>query len=230
MFKMLSSTRTLLLSFGVTAIATILACASYAFIRSEDEEHQFVIASFPSTPIRYDLTSAGKTNQCFGSLNLAFQPGNNQSGLNLSGWLKVSALGINQTVHFDASMVFNALGQLSAAGFNLSGAGEPVRFGTLGVNPIKFVIYRGPSGGAPIFEQIFPGPIEIRRKNNDYQLVAANITSSGSLSQTNIASIPIQLSEGVQCQEESSEAIDLTPLLLKAAALSEKIKAIIPKI
>ena len=221
-------TKPLLLSLAVTFLSLAAGLVSYGALRSAEESQQLVLGTIPKHPVTYVIKNHQGSSECSGSLDMSIDTGNNQAFVLLRGWMLVSAFGKPETVTVDASLVFNALGQLSASVFRTFSRHESIRFGTMGVNPITAQLYNTPDGTAPLFEQTLPGPIELKPREGRYELVAPQYRNV--IAPLQHISLPVALEVAAKDsgRQETAQPIDLTSHLHMAASLSDKVRKVLP--
>jgi hypothetical protein len=139
-------------------------------------------------------------------------------------------LGRQEPLALDATLVFNALGQLSVSIFKTTIQGESFRFGTTGVNPMTVQLYRGEPGAKPLLKQTLPGPIELRGGKDVYQLVAPQLPALRKVTSAPPSPFSFEQAETTSCRKENAHAVDLAPYLHLATALSEHLRRIMPNL
>lgn len=218
----------LLISVAITILSIVVGTVSYAALQSEEDSQQLVLGSLPTHQITYTIKNGKGDPECAGTFNISLDNTNNQSLVTVKGWMMVSLFGRSEPITFDASLVFNALGQLSASIFRTVSQYETIRFGTLGVNPITLRLYKSSNDDSPLLEQSLPGPIELKPRDDHYEVIAP-LYQNFKAPLHNIAS-PLSLEVGTQasCDRATASPLDLTPFLQTAAALSDSVRRILP--
>lgn len=218
----------LLISVGITILSMVVGTVSYAALQSEEDSQQLVLGSLPTHHVAYTIKNGKGDPGCAGSFDISLDNNNNQSMVMIKGWIMVSLFGRAEPITFDASLAFNALGQLSASIFRTVSQYETIRFGTLGVNPITLRLYESSNDDSPLLEQSLPGPIELKPRDGHYEVIAP-LYQNFKAPLHNIAS-PLSLEVGTQpsCDRATASPLDLTPFLKTAAALSDSVRRILP--
>jgi hypothetical protein len=223
-----SSVFPLLASASITIVSIMVGVLSYHSLEHESIGHTVSLGALRSTPTRYQLVKAESPQRCFGSFSVSIVPVSTQTTITLQGWALVGLNEHVEPVNLEATMVFNALGQLSASLFRATYAKESLRFGTLGVNPISLQLYRGESSTKPLLQHSVTGPIEIALRNGVYELLLPSLPSlpriqspEDSRSLTALSVIPADA--GASCDVKTAGHIDLTPLMRLADSLQQAI-------
>ena len=206
----------------------VVVVASYLSLHSEEESRELILASFPRPPVTYLIKETRESQRCFGTVNVSLDSGNSQAALRIKGWILISLFGRQEPLDLDATLIFNALGQLSISILKTQIQTESVRLGTTGVNPMTAQLYRGEGVSKPLFEQTLPGPIELRIRKNSYELVAPQLPALQSVPRTATAPLSLEQTDRTSCLRENALAFDLTPYLQKVAALSENLRRVLP--
>jgi len=229
-FDMNQTNQPLLASLAITITSIVVVVFSFRILQSEEEARHLVLGVVPSNPTNYTITNSGAPSECLGTINFSLDSSDNQAHLTLNGWMRVSLAGRTETLELKAQLVFNALGQLSASLLETVLKGESLRFGTLGVNPIKAQIFRGSGESRPLFEQTLPGPIELRPRANTYEIVAPQLPGLRTLSAPSTVPLSLQSAPTTSCSRETAKAFDLTPFLRMAEALTERLRGVLPSL
>lgn len=223
-----SSAFPLITSASITIVSILVGAFAVLQLEHENLGHSISLGTFSSTPTRYHLVEEVEPRRCFGSLSVSVVPASTQTTIVLQGWALVGLKNRIEPVNLEATMVFNALGQLSASVFRTTYAQESIRFGTLGVNPISLQLYRGEGGGRPLLQHSTPGPVELSLHDGRYELhlpslpVLPRIHSSvDSRALTALSVIPANA--GASCEVNTARHIDLTPLIRLADSLQQAI-------
>ena len=132
-----SSALPLITSASITIVSILVGAFAVRQLEQEHVGHSLSLGTFSSAPTRYHLVEQAEPQRCFGSLSVSIVPASTQTTITLQGWALVGLTNHVDPVNLEATMVFNALGQLSASVFRTTYAQESIRFGTLGVNPIS---------------------------------------------------------------------------------------------
>jgi hypothetical protein len=167
-------------------------------------------------------------SECAGTFDVSVDTGNSQTTVTMRGWMLIGAFGQSTPVTFDASLVFNALGQLSASFVGCTSQGESIRFGTMGVNPITAQVFKGADGTPPLYQHVFAGPIELKPRNGAYQIVAPHLPQITAPLQNTQLPISLEVGPKESCSQEKAQAIDLTSFLQTVAAISNKVRGVVP--
>lgn len=218
----------ILFSAGVTLLSMVVGVVSFFSLQSEEELRQLILGAFPRSPITYTLKETSRSTSCIGTIHVSLDSGNNQSSLRMEGWMMVSLLGQQEPIGLDATLVFNALGQLSVSLLRTTIQNESVRLGTTGVNPMTIQIYRGEGDTKPLIEQTLPGPIELRIHQDSYELVAPRLPALRNVAASSTSPFTFEPSDTTLCLKETAHALDLTPYLHMATALSEHLRRMMP--
>jgi len=218
----------LLISLAITLTAVVVGLQSYSSLLSEEDSKHLVLGSLPLSPISYSITAVGDAGACFGSLDIAINSSTNQATLTMKGWMNVSLLGRTEPIKFDALLIFNALGQLSAGVLRTEVNHESVRLGTLGVNPITVQLYRGIAESPPVFQQAIPGPIELRPRGESLQIIAPHIPVLRALGTNTAIPLSIQRTSHNTCSQEAAQALDLTPFARMAETWAHTMRELAP--
>lgn len=218
----------LLLSLALTILSLTTGLLSYTTLQTGEVSHQLILGTLPNTPLTYVIRSTQGTTECSGTFDISIDTGNNQANVTMRGWMLVSVFGRAEPINFEASLVFNALGQLSASIFRTVSQYDSMRLGTMGVNPITVQLYNTPDGTPPLLEQKLPGPIELKRRNGRYEVVAPQLPSLSAHFQKFSAPISLEVAAKDSCKRESAHAVDLTPFIRTVASLSDKARRILP--
>lgn len=221
-------TRPLLLSLVLMVTSLVVGLVSYAALQAEEAAQQLVLGSLPSRPITYTIKIPQAPSGCAGSLDISIDTGNNQATVTMKGWILVGAFGRSEPATFDASLVFNALGQLSASFMRCSSSNGSIRFGTLGVNPITAQVFKGADNSPPLFEQVLAGPIELKPRNGRYEIIAPHLSHVSSTLPNIDLPFSLEVATNESCTQANGQAIDLTPLIQKLAAFSQKVRGALP--
>ena len=218
----------IIISASVTLISMIVGVVSFLSQQSEEGSRQLILASIPQHPVEYTLKQTMGSKSCVGTIHVSLDSTNNQASLRMEGWMMVSLFGRQEPLALDATLVFNALGQLSVSIFRTTIQGESFRFGTTGVNPMTVQLYRGEPGAKPLLEQTLPGPIELRSNKDIYQLVAPQLPALRNVTSTSSSPFSFEQADTTSCRKETAHALDLTPYLHMATALSEHLRRMMP--
>lgn len=221
-------TTPILISTSVTLLSLVVGIVSLLSLQSEEESRQLILASFPPPPVTYEVRETRGAKACIGTIHVSLDSGNNQAALRMQGWMMVSLFGRQEPLELDATLIFNALGQLSVSILKTTIQNESVRLGTTGVNPMTVQVYRGDGGSKPLVEQILPGPIELRIRKNAYELVAPQLPALRNVPRAPATPLTLEQAEATSCTREDALAFDLTPYLQMATALSENLRRIVP--
>jgi len=165
-----SSALTLLASASVTLLSIVVGAVSYLTLAQEDTGHVVSLGTLSPIPTNYLLREPSKPQGCFGRFSISITPTSSQTTIAVRGWVLV---GINERVepvNLEATMLFNALGQLGVSLLRTNYAGESVRLGTTGVNPISMQFYNGHSSDKPLFQHSVPGPVSLTLRDGAYEL------------------------------------------------------------
>lgn len=216
------------ISATVTLLSMIVGVVSFFSLQSEEGSRQRTIGTFPRHPVTYTLTESRGTQSCIGTIHVSLDSGNNQASLRMEGWMMVSLFGRQEPISLEASLIFNALGQLSVSLLRTTMQNESFRLGTTGVNPMTVQFYRGDGASKPLLEQTLPGPIELRIRNEAYELVAPQLPALQSMTNTPTVPFTFEQSDATSCHKETAHALDLTPYIQTATAFSEQIRRMMP--
>lgn len=220
--------RLLLLSLALTVTSLVVGLISYAALQAEEAAQQLVLGSLPARPITYTIKSPQAPSGCSGSLDISIDTGNNQAIVSMKGWIIVGAFSRSEPTTFDASLVFNALGQLSASFMRCTSGNGSIRFGTMGVNPIKAQVFQGADNSPPLFEQVIAGPIEMKPRNGRYEIIAPHLSHVSSTLPKIDLPLSLEVATNESCTQANAQAIDLTPIIQKLAAFSQKVRGALP--
>jgi hypothetical protein len=220
----------IIISASVTLLSMIVSVVSFLSLQSEEGSRQLILASIPQHPTEYTLKQTTGSKSCVGTIHVSLDSTSNQASLRMEGWMMVSLFGRQEPLELDATLVFNALGQLSVSIFRTTIQGESFRFGTTGVNPMTVQMYRGGAGAKPLLQQTLPGPIELRGGKDVYQLVAPQLTALRKATSAPPSPFSFEQTETTSCRKENAHALDLTPYLHLATALSEHLRRIMPNL
>lgn len=220
--------RTLILSVSVTVTSLVVGVVSYLSLQTEEASHLLILGSLPPRPVTYLVKNSHAQSKCAGAFDVSVDTGSSQTTVTTKGWMLVGVFGQSSPVKFEASLVFNALGQLSASFVGCTARDESMRFGTMGVNPITAQVFKGGDGTKPLYEYVFTGPIELRPRNGIYEIVAPQLPRVSA--PLHDIALPISLEVGAKdsCSQENAQAIDLTPLLHTIATISNKVRGTLP--
>ena len=218
----------IMLSASVTLLSMVVGVVSFLSLKSEEDSRHLILASIPQPPVTYTLKETAGSKSCVGTIHVSLDSTNNQASLRMAGWMMVSLFGRQEPLELDATLVFNALGQLSVSIFRSTIQNESFRFGTTGVNPMTVHLYRGESGAKPLLEQTLPGPIELRRGKEGYELVAPQLPALRNVTPSSTPPFSFEQSDVTSCNKENAHTLDLKPYLLMATALSEHLRRMMP--
>ncbi len=221
-------TRPVLLSLAFTVTSLVVGLVSYAALQAEETAQQLVLGSVPVSPITYTIKHAQAPTECAGSLDISVDTANNQAVVTVKGWMLFGAFGRSETATFEASLVFNALGQLSASFMRCTSVNGSIRLGTLGVNPITAQVFKGVDNSPPLFEQVITGPIELKPRNGRYEIIAPQLLRVSSALPNFELPISLEVTPNQSCTQADAQAIDLTPILQTLAAFSQKVRGALP--
>lgn len=221
-------TQPLLISLASTIISIVVGTVAYGALQSEESAQHLVLGSLPDRKVTYTIKNREKNLGCAGSFDISLDATNNQATVTVKGWTLVSLFGRTEQITFDASLVFNALGQLSASVFRTESQHESIRFGTMGVNPITVQLYKSAKDTSPTIEQSLPGPIELKPRKGRYELIAPLYPNVGAPLQHASLPVTFEVDTNGSCERSSARPLDLTPLLQTAAAISDKVRSILP--
>jgi hypothetical protein len=228
-----SSAFQLLASASITLVSIIVGALSYRALEREDLTHAFSLGALSSIPTRYNVVDATNPERCLGAFSVSAMPAANQTTLDLRGWVLVGLNERVQQVHLEATMICNALGQLSVSLFRADYGNESIRLGTIGVNPITLQAYRGQDSGKPLLSYPIPGPVVLSLRNGIYQVSLPPRSTLPSIPAHGLSRFPISLSVVAasperSCNTETARPIDLGPVLRLAESLNQAIPVGIP--
>jgi hypothetical protein len=218
----------IIISATVTLLSMIVGVVSFCSLQSEEGSRQRTIGSFPRQPVTYILKDSQGAQSCIGTIHVSLNSEQNQASLRMEGWMMVSLFGRHEPIALDATLIFNALGQLSVSLLRTTTQNESFRLGTTGVNPMTVQFYRGGGASKPLLEQTLPGPIELRIRNETYELVAPQLPALQNMSAAATVPIIFEQSEATSCRKETAHALDLTQYIQTATAFSEQLRRVMP--
>lgn len=223
-----SSAFPLLASASITFISMLVGALAYSSLKHESVGQSISLGAFTSTPRHYNLADPTTPHRCFGSFTIGVTPISTQTTLSAQGWVLVALNDRVEPVSFDATMIFNALGQLSASLLRTTFGNDSLRFGTLGVNPLSLQLYRGEGSNQPLLQHSVPGPVELSIRDGVYELHLPSLPALGATrlpvdSRFLSALSVVPAEQNVSCQIATAGHIDLTPLTRLADSLQRAI-------
>jgi hypothetical protein len=218
----------LLISVSVTLTSMIIAIISFFSLQSQEGTRHRILASFPLAPVTYTLKETPQSTTCLGSIHVDLDTGGNQASLSMTGWMMVSMFGQQEPIELEATLLFNALGQLSISMFKATTQHESVRLATKGVNPMTVQVYRKAVDSRPLLNQTIPGPIELHMREHDYEIVAPMLPAFQNLAKTSSLPVTFERTDTTSCERGKARALDMTPYLHMAATLSENLRKMMP--
>jgi hypothetical protein len=223
-----SSALPLITSASITIVSILVGAFAVRQLEQEHVGHSLSLGTFSSAPTRYHLVEQAEPQRCFGSLSVSIVPASTQTTITLQGWALVGLTNHVDPVNLEATMVFNALGQLSASVFRTTYAQESIRFGTLGVNPISLQLYRGEGGSSPLLQHSMPGPVELSLHDGRYELHLPSLPALPRIhSSVDSRALPAlsvtPANAGASCDINNARHIDLTPFIRLADSLQQAI-------
>jgi hypothetical protein len=219
-----SSVVPLLISTVITAGSILVAALSYRSLEGEGSGQTFALGRYTQSPSEYHLVDPSAPQRCLGNLSISVAPIASQTTLSLQGWILVGYNSHVEPLKLEATMIFNALGQLSVSLVRTSLANESFRLGTLGVNPISVQLYRNDGGDRPIFEYSIPGPVTISLQDGVYVLNAPPVPAfRGVPIPHDTRALPelsvLPASAETSCDIATAQHLDVGPLVRLADSL-----------
>ncbi|MEY4668110.1 MAG: hypothetical protein RL518_809 [Pseudomonadota bacterium] len=227
------STLPLLVSASITLVSIGVGAVAYNALEHEETARVISLGPVATKPIRYAIVASQEPDRCVGSFTTSIESGSGQTTINLEGWLLVEIARHIAPVRLEASMVFNALGQLSVSLVRTNYRNESLRLGSTGVNPMNLQVYRGDGAHSPLLRQSVPGPIELRVRDGEYELHVPLLTAFRGphplSSHTSLVSLSVgPSSTEASCSIESARPFDLEPLIHVATSLAHNMKGMVP--
>ncbi len=223
-----SSAFPILASASITFVSILVGALSLSSLKHESAGQSVSLGAFTSTPRHYNLTDPTIPQRCFGSFTIGVAPNATQTTLSAQGWVLVGLNDRVKPVNFDATMMFNALGQLSVSLFRATFDNDSIRFGTIGVNPLSLQLYRGEGSDQPLLRHTVPGPVELSLRDGVYELHLPSLPAlSGprvpveSRLLSSLSVVPAEAN--LSCETAIARHIDLTPLTRLADSLQRAI-------
>lgn len=227
-----SSAFPLLASTSITIVSILVGVFSYQSLERESAENSVSLGKVSSTPTQYHVVDPSDPERCVGNLALSIAPLSSQTTLNLQGWVLVGLNDRVEPVKLDATMLFNALGQLSVSLLTINFSHESPRLGTIGVNPITVQLYRGNGSDKPLMEHSLPGPITLSLHEGMYKInmpllpAFRGINIAGSSRALTALSI-IPATHDRPCDAATARHIDLEPLTRLADSLRHALPGVL---
>lgn len=228
-----SSARTLLSSATIALVSIVVGVVSYRTLEQENVGFELSLGRMSTTPKHLYVVEPSEPQRCFGTLSLSVAPAASQTTLNLTGWVLVGLNDHVEPVNLEATMLFNALGQLSVSLLNVTLARESLRLGTIGVHPITVQIYRASNGDKPLLEHSVAGPVTLSLRDGLYRLHAPSIPGLRGMKDLSNATRPltdfsVTSNQGeIPCEIKTARHIDLSSLTKAANALQRAIPGVI---
>jgi hypothetical protein len=227
-----SSAFALLASTSITVVSILVGLFSYRSLERESLGHSLSLGTVSATPIQYHLVESPTAERCVGAFSLSLKPVSTQTTLALEGWVLVGLNERVEPVKLEATMLFNALGQLSVSLLTIDFSNESPRFGTIGVNPLTAQLYRGKESNKPLFEHSVPGPITLSLQDGVYRLQAPSLPAfqglniaGASSSLTSLSIVPAKPDRS--CDAATARHIDLAPLTKIADSLQRALPGVL---
>ena len=227
-----SSAFALLASTSITIVSILVGLFSYRSLEGESLGHSLSLGTVSATPTQYHLVESSSAERCVGAFSLSLKPTSTQTTLALEGWVLVGLNERVEPVKLEATMLFNALGQLSVSLFTIDFSNESPRFGTIGVNPLTAHLYRGKESTKPLFEHSVPGPITLSLQDGVYRLQAPSLPAFQGLNLAGASSsLPalsiVTATPDRSCDVATARHIDLAPLTKIADSLQRVLPGVL---
>jgi hypothetical protein len=228
-----SSAFTLLTSATIALVSIVVGVTSYRTLERENVGLELSLGRVSSTPNSYYLVESSAPQRCFGTLSLSVAPAAGQTTVNVKGWVLVGLNDHVEPINLEATMLFNALGQLSVSLLNVTLSRESLRLGTIGVHPITVQLYRASNGDKPLVEHSISGPVTLSLRDGLYRLHTPALPGLPGVNDLpNGAGLLTDLSvtlsdEGMSCEIDTAHHIDLSSLTKAANALQRAIPGVL---
>ena len=227
-----SSAFPLLASTSITIVSILVGVFSYRSLEGESVGNSISLGKLGATPTQYYVIEPADPKTCVGNLSISVAAVSSQTTLTLQGWVLVGLHDRVEPVKLEATMLFNALGQLSVSLLTINLSHESPRLGTIGVNPITVQLYRGNGSDKPLLEHSLPGPITLSLHEEMYQLNVPLLPAfqgldiaGGSRALTSLSIIPA--THDRSCDAATARHIDLEPLTRLADSLRHALPGIL---
>lgn len=227
-----SSALPLLASASITLLSLVVGVCSYWKLEQEEPGQVLTLGTLSSIPTHYLLREPSNPQGCVGRFSISITPTSGQTTIALRGWV---LMGLNEQiepVNLEATMLFNALGQLGVALFRANYAGQSLRLGTTGVNPISVQFYDGHSNNPPLFQHSVPGPVSLALRDGAYELQVPPLYAfrgmpipQDSPLAADISVVPATPEN--TCDVANAHHIDLGPLTRFASSLQQTIPRVL---
>lgn len=220
--------------FGTSLICALMSLAvsykSYETLCREDEAMKPRIGTLRAGATTYTIQDGTNRSGCIGAGTVKTSGDGKQMTLALNGWASLSLGGNVIPVKVDGTMLFNAMGQLTASLIHASIGQSEIKIGTLGINPISLRLLRGAPELPPLFEQKVPGPIEMRAHGDSYDFFAPSSTTlGGAVPRFQLSQTPriVEVTDpNGACTADKAHAFDLGPTMQGLEALSSTIESV----
>ncbi len=153
-----------LVALFVLVLSSAVGAYSYALLLEKDQKSRLFAGTINTGASEYLVKAGGR---CAGIFSTVLDDSNGIFALDYKGELRTRVGDRVSELHLKGEAAFNALGQLSAALFNLSGPEYNAGVGLLEIDPIKVKVWAKPEaesiGKGFQHEFLAPGPVELKR-------------------------------------------------------------------